>query len=321
MRLDTKDFQIIYHLDIDSRQSNQKIAHKLGISKQSVNYRIKKLVDNNIITGWFADMDYAKFGYKIYKIYLQFQNMTDDVESSAFDYLIKHPAGIWVASCNGRYDAVFTFKARNDVEFEKIKDEVVQEFSKFILNKQIVINIRHSIYNRKWLNSNNYIPVGHKYEGLVTNTYVDDIDRVILKELFKNSRVPILQLSTLTQMSSPQIISRIRKLKERNILTSFKINIDIKKFQKEYCKALIYLQNTTPERKKEFLKACSNQMNVTAIVDVIGPWDVELELEVSNFEQYTTILSELRKQFSDIFRNYESIIITKETGRMYKILD
>jgi len=41
--LDLKDKKILYELDINSRQPNSEIAKKVGLSKQIVGLRIKKL--------------------------------------------------------------------------------------------------------------------------------------------------------------------------------------------------------------------------------------------------------------------------------------
>ena len=42
--LDAKDRKILYELDINSRHSNSEIAKKVGLSKQVVGFRIKRLI-------------------------------------------------------------------------------------------------------------------------------------------------------------------------------------------------------------------------------------------------------------------------------------
>jgi Lrp/AsnC family transcriptional regulator len=321
MKIDSKDREILYQLDIDAKQSSNDIAKKVGMSKEGVNYRIKKLLENKVIIRSFADINLAKFGYTIYKMFIQFQNMTDEIEQEIIDYLVNHPAGIWIASCNGGYDAIFTFRAENIVEFEKIKNEVLAKFSRYILNRQTIINLRYVIYNRKWLLEKEELPMPVVYDGLPEKKELDDIDKKILIRLNKDANTPILTLAQQTGISSPQVIYRIKKLVEQKVIQSFKIDLDRKMLGYEYCKALIYLQNITPKRKTEFVKYCAGMRNIMALVDVIGPWDIELEFEVKNFEEYTQIMSRLRKDFGDIVRNFESIIITKETGRLHKIIE
>ena len=45
IKLDLKDRKILYNLDINSRQTFKELARKVGLSKDSVKYRIDKLVE------------------------------------------------------------------------------------------------------------------------------------------------------------------------------------------------------------------------------------------------------------------------------------
>lgn len=193
MAIDEKDRKILYQLDIDAKQSSKDIAKKVGMSKEGVNYRINRLVRDKIITRRFADINLAKFGYSIYKIFLQFQNMTDEKEQEITNYLINHPAGIWVAGCNGRYDAIFTFRALNIVEFEKIKNEVLEKFGSYILNRDTIINTRYTIYNRKWLIEAASSSIAETYDSLPEKGNIDDIDKKILTMLNKDATIPCFQ--------------------------------------------------------------------------------------------------------------------------------
>jgi DNA-binding Lrp family transcriptional regulator len=52
--MNKKTTQILRELDLNSRQSNSKIAKKVGIRKETVNYIIKKLERDQIIKGYFS---------------------------------------------------------------------------------------------------------------------------------------------------------------------------------------------------------------------------------------------------------------------------
>ena len=49
MKLDVKDKKILYYLVHNSRQSFTQIAKKALLSKESVQYRYKKLMENKIL--------------------------------------------------------------------------------------------------------------------------------------------------------------------------------------------------------------------------------------------------------------------------------
>ena len=78
MNLKTKDLQILALLDQNSRISISKLAKKLRLSKDGVNYRIKKLEKEKIITRYFADIDVSKLGLILNKATFQFQNVNQE---------------------------------------------------------------------------------------------------------------------------------------------------------------------------------------------------------------------------------------------------
>ena len=60
--LDVKDRKILYELDFNSRQSNSKIGKKVGLHKNVVNYRIKRMEKSGIISNYYTMIDTFKIG-------------------------------------------------------------------------------------------------------------------------------------------------------------------------------------------------------------------------------------------------------------------
>ena len=59
-KLDLKDRKILYELDLDSRQLFRAIGKKVGLSKDVVNSRVKKMHGRGIIKGYYAVVYFAK---------------------------------------------------------------------------------------------------------------------------------------------------------------------------------------------------------------------------------------------------------------------
>ena len=47
--LDVKDKKILYHLNLDCRQSMNSLSKKIGLAKEVIAYRIKRLEEKGII--------------------------------------------------------------------------------------------------------------------------------------------------------------------------------------------------------------------------------------------------------------------------------
>jgi len=82
--LDLKDRKILYYLDINSRQSNSDIAKKVGLSKEVVNYRIKRLEKEGIIKGYYTVLDFYKLGYISVRVYLKLIDTSPKKEGKYF---------------------------------------------------------------------------------------------------------------------------------------------------------------------------------------------------------------------------------------------
>ena len=78
--LDNTDKRILFELERDARITDSALAKIVKKSKDSVRYRIKKLEDEKIITGYRTWIDYSKIGYRSSTIYLNLINIPEKKE-------------------------------------------------------------------------------------------------------------------------------------------------------------------------------------------------------------------------------------------------
>ena len=115
VKLYLKDKKILSELDIDSRQSFTKIANKVGLSKEVVNYRIKRLINEGTIKGFYPIIDVSRFGYSSYRIFLRFQNLTTEKEKKIINYLQNQNSVGWIVFIRGNWDINFvTWNSTNN---------------------------------------------------------------------------------------------------------------------------------------------------------------------------------------------------------------
>jgi len=315
--LDELDRMILYFLDQNCRRSATEIAKLVKSNKETVNFRMKRMIKDQIIVSTMTELNKAKFGYNIIKVYFQFRNFNKDLEKEFFDYLKSINEVGWVVSCSGRWDALFVYWARSTFEFHQAFLKMMQKFGKHILHKEIIYNINWFYYNRKWLVKEPTEPVVLKYGGEPSDYKLDESDKNLLVILSKDGKKPIVDIANELKTSSQNIINRIRKLEQDRIITKYSLNINYDKIGYIFCKTFIYLENTTQERLEELYKYCAAQPNIFALTTTLGAWDLELEFEVENFELMIKIMDDIRQKFSDIVTNYESVIITHQITPMY----
>ena len=113
--LDTKDLAILRVLDKDVRASYSEIGRKTRLSKEVVQYRIKKLEDEKIITGYWAIINqrYAS----VYKVLIKNRSLSGEKKQEFIQFASKHKIVSWFAETEGNWDFIMTITSRTDEDF------------------------------------------------------------------------------------------------------------------------------------------------------------------------------------------------------------
>ena len=52
--------------------------------------------------------------------------------------------------------------------------------------------------------------------------------------------------------------------------------------------------------------------NVIHIIESLGPWELELEIETESLEDFYNLTHQIRNEYTDIIKKTESVIISNE---------
>ncbi len=311
MRPDIKNKKILYCLDLNSRATLNEIAKKVGLSKQVVDYRLNGLVKEGVIKQFYTVINFSKLGYTQYKLYLKFQNVNVDKEQEIARYWIGNRNSVWVASCNGRWDLAISILAKDINEFGDILNGFVNSFGLFVLEKNVLITQISPVFTRGYLTEEKE-KRRFTYSGKIESYGLDEIDKKVMRLLASNARMQILEMMDKTNLTRDVINYRMKRLAKDNIISQYRILIDLDKISHKLYKIILRLHSLTPEKEKQFMTYIAAQPNGTQYLKLVGAWDCELEFEVENENQLHDILLEIRNKFSDIIRDYDTLLINKE---------
>lgn len=316
--LDLKDRKILHQLDLDCRQSNAQIGKKVRLSKQVVDYRIKKLMKDEIITSFYPHINISKLGYGAHKIYIHFSSLTAAKEQQVWNYLVRHQHIIWAIACSGKWDVVFGIASKGIEEFNSILDGFMNKFSSFIVDRAISVFNQATLHQRKWILPSkkiSYFQLG----GKTQNFSLDTIDQGLLRMLEKNARSAIMDMAHILSISSSLVIQRIKRLRAKGILEGFRVGINRKKLGIHYCKAFVYYQHKHSQKEKELLEYCYSLRNIYGVSQSIGPWDLELEFEVTHYDDFHNIMKQMKNTFT-LIKKFDTVYIEKEYGESFLLL-
>lgn len=310
-KLDVKDRKILYQLDLNSRQANSEIAKKVGLSKQVVGFRIKRLIQEKLITSFHSVIDISKLGFTIHKNFLRLQNLDPDKEKELLSYLQNHPNVVWVASCDGKYDLAFGTWAKDMLFLDKTLKELDRHFGEFISEQQISTIIRGEYFLRDYLISKK-LPsaLRQSFFGSVPEQIkMDRLDWQILQELAKSSRQTAVEIANTIKLSADAVSDRIRRFERFGVIKHYNIVPNESVFPYFHYRVLLGLKNLSEEKENSLTEFCRINPNIVYIVKALGPWEFEIDLEVESVEQFRSIMMELKSEFKDIIKDYSALQI------------
>lgn len=314
--LDKTNRKILAELDKNSRISSTQLAKKVMKSRQAVEYRIDNLAKSGIITSFNASINPHKMGYKLYKIYLKLKNIPQK-KQKLFSYLKSSGLVYWMGECSGTWDLIFGVYAKTDYEFFELKNDLMSEYADIIVEQHGDNLVDVKQYPKMYFIGNKEEPV--MFAGEIVQNEMDELDYAILGEIVNNSRIPITELSRKVKSTPIVVIGRIKKLEQKGIIIQYRVGIDLNKLGLELYKVVLSLEKYTKEDEKNLLRYVSGLPNIHYLIRNI--WNIELELVVSNHQEYYKILEDLKKEFPFVIKTVDSVLmITDEWTPGFKNL-
>jgi DNA-binding Lrp family transcriptional regulator len=306
IKLDLTDRRILSELDKNCRINDTKLARKIRRSRETVKYRIKRLIDKGIITSFTTSINPNRLGYSIYKIYLQIQNI-EETRERLLEYLRNDKRVYWMGECDGTWDLIFAVYAKNDMEFYEIKNALVSNFEHIIINRVTARFIDSQQYVKRFFTGEKVKPV--TFGGRIVDNMISLTDQKILEILINNARTSVTEIAMKTKTTPAIVKSRIKNLEDLNIILTYRIGIDLTKLGLEMFKAMVYLKGMTKNRERDLYNYIYDLNNSCYFIRNITQWDIELEFVVENYNKYIGIINNLRKEFPDVIRNVETVLM------------
>ena len=133
MKIDEKNCEILQILHANSRTSLTEIAKRVGLSVDSVNKRIQKMVTNKIFAPSIL-MRHRYCGFNnVIDVKIKLQNLDNEEEHRQFiAYLKAHPRVTEAFSLAGEWDLTIVIIAKDAIEQGRITQEIRSKFGKLI---------------------------------------------------------------------------------------------------------------------------------------------------------------------------------------------
>jgi len=312
-KLDLKDRKILYELDLNCRQSNTQIGKKVGLKKDVVAYRIKKMQDEDIIKNFWTAINTFKLGYNVFRIYIALQYGSQNLKSEIIRHFMNYKNTWAVKSHKGEINLAVIVWSKNNFEFYQFWDETLDKYEDYFAKAIVSVYVQAFCYKKSFLLPDNCDKSDREIYRLTCGEEpikIDQIDYNLLNEIAVNARIPQIEIAEKLNCSSQNVNYRLKNLIKSGVIQSFRVGVDYSKLDLQHFKVDIYLK----EHKKRkaiwnFLKdkPYFEYLNVS-----VGWCDLEPEFIVKNVEELDKIFNEIDLNFPSAIKKW-NFWITEES--------
>ena len=149
---------------------------------------------------------------------------------------------------------------------------------------------------------------------------MDLVDKKILKELQKNSSIPLSELSRKVGLSNTPCWNRIKKLEEEKVILLKTIILDNKKINLSTTIFLsISIPNHTPEWLKNFERVVNKYDEIIEVHRVAGGSDYQLKILSPSIDEYDKFQQKIIKEIECTNMNSQISLETIKKNNYYSL--
>jgi len=309
-KFDLKDRKILYELDVNSRQSLTQIGKKVGLKKDVVLYRIKRLEEKGVIRNYTTLFNILKLGLISVRFCYVFQYITPEIKKEIIDYFVKSDLTTFIFSTDGKFDLEVNFAIRSPYDFFFFHETTIMKYGDYFAEREFIVNGSHlNLSHLFLLNENKERKIANVFNLTKDNIFnimdiIDDLDKNILKIMSINARIPTIQLAKKLNLTSRTINNRIKRLKDLGVITAFSCSIDYTKIGYNFY--VVSIEFKKYSKIKKLIDDIAKTPNLFYIESIVGYGDYNFAFLVKDVYSLRQIMDGLIQRYPETIRKYNS---------------
>src|SRR3989344_8436153 len=128
VKLDAYDKKILEVLLKNSKEPVTKIAKKIRLGRENVNYKINRLIKEGIIKEPITVFNEESFGLSRYVLFVELINLKKDTEIKILEYLKNNNYVSWIGINAGKWSLIFDIIIKEKVDLDSIINDFLNKF-------------------------------------------------------------------------------------------------------------------------------------------------------------------------------------------------
>ncbi len=272
----------------NSRAPITQLAKKIGVSREVATYRLNKLISEKVILDFVAEINTEKLGYVGAAVFV---NVKATRQKEFMNFLNSCDFVSWVAHLSGLWSFGFSIYGKTNEELDEKFLTIYEGFKDDIIGHRFILHRKSLFFYEKYFQVQSQIG---KRKSLI-DYKIDEKNKIILKELSKNSRIDSVTLAKRVSLTAPAVAHRIKQLKLSGYIDKYSIFVDVSKLS--LYQYSIFVVNKNIDENKKFIAHLINHPNVSYTAEYVGDPFLEFGLFISDPYDLRKILQVIEEKF------------------------
>jgi len=298
VKLDLYDRKILYELDIDAMISATKLGKKIQLPKESVNYRIKRLLQRKIITYFYTQINSSMFGFNYYRVSIELNKLKKEEENTLLDFLLQNHSCTNIRLTDGDFNLVFLTAHESIEDFKKFLSGFGSLLGEKIIQRNISLVTRSQVFNLQILHKGENVrkTMDHAVKKSID---LDYRDQKLLSYIALNGRARLTEMSKKIRIEPKIIRYKLNRLSKSKIIVGTGFILNHKKLELNFIQIdFIFKDPLTSVYVLEFFNSTHNLIRS---YELLGKYDLSIELLVESDNMLMGIIDKFKEKLYDWF--------------------
>lgn len=307
MKLSDKEAAVVASIELRADAPMTTLRKESGLREHTIRYALRSLIERKVITP-IPFINLHRLGLTVYSIFFTVGGEKRGAHESLIRSLIATPQVLWVGEFGGEYQYGVGVAAKRLSDLTLFLDALSKKHGAIFHDKAISLQISSTIYPRRYLCSRKMsakpITVTFDKEEPV---WIDEVDQKILSALTTHGTLSHRQMALQIQVPLSTFELRVKKLKQQGVIAGEIYSVDAAKFDMESFKLLVYTKGLDSLLTQRLDEYCRLHPNVTTLIDCLGSWGYEINVEVRRPEELSRIVQQIYEYFGNSIHTIKTL--------------
>jgi len=313
MKLNESDFKLFSYLYHHNRESITKIAKATKLSREQVDYKIKKYISEGLIKKFITVFDWSKFGYTCFtSLLIKFEKPCS--KNTFIKKLTKNKNCISWGSIFGEYDLYVNYIFKNEKQLSDYLSNLISSPNP-ISDYKIIKPYFAELYPLKFFHHKereNFLIIGEESKKIKLN----EKDKEILKILAENGRTKLIDIAIKLNISSELALYKLKKLQKEKVILGSRIQFDLEKLGHYFSQILLSIRNFSEENKNKLKQFARQSKYINSLIFSLMKPNCNIQLFYKEEFELRKTINELREIFKNEQIEISVLAVNEDEGKI-----